>query len=198
MRVRLMVLLILMFSATATPAQVSIGTNLESYPNLVPIPVPGSPVYYAPQVASNYFFYDGLYWVYQGDDWYASSWYNGPWGLVARDVVPVYVLRIPVRFYRKPPAHFEGWERNAPPQWGQHWGAGWEQQRRGWNSRDRRAAPSLAILPAYQRKYSGDRYPQVAEQRVLHGRKYGYQPEDAAVQEHYQQQKLLNAKGKRS
>jgi hypothetical protein len=28
--------------------------------------VPGYPCYYAPQVNSNYFFYDGLYWVYAG------------------------------------------------------------------------------------------------------------------------------------
>ena len=45
--------------------------------------MPGYPVYYAPRINSNYFFYDGMYWVYQRDNWYASSWYNGPWGLVA-------------------------------------------------------------------------------------------------------------------
>ncbi|MEO8675151.1 MAG: hypothetical protein ABI569_06195, partial [Casimicrobiaceae bacterium] len=35
---------------------VSIGINLPVYPQLVA--VPGYPVYYAPQVNSNYFFYD--------------------------------------------------------------------------------------------------------------------------------------------
>ena len=68
-------------SASSAPAQVSvgiglpgvsIGINLPVYPELVP--VPGYPVYYAPRVSSNYFFYDGLYWVYQSDNWYASSW----------------------------------------------------------------------------------------------------------------------------
>ncbi len=58
----------------------SIGINLPTYPQLVP--VSGYPVYYAPQVAGNYFFYDGMYWVYQDDNWYASSWYNGPWAFV--------------------------------------------------------------------------------------------------------------------
>src|SRR5882672_1694745 len=80
---------------------VSIGINLPAYPQLVP--VPGYPVYYAPDMQSNYFFYDGMYWVCQGDNWYASSWYNGPWGLVAPAVVPVFVLRVPVRYYRQPP-----------------------------------------------------------------------------------------------
>ena len=56
---------------------VSIGINVPVYPQLVR--VPGYPVYYAPQVNSNYFFYDGAYWVYQGDNWYSSAWYNGPW-----------------------------------------------------------------------------------------------------------------------
>src|SRR5689334_25304853 len=56
---------------------VSIGINLPLYPELVP--VPDYPVYYAPRVETNYFFYDGLYWVYLNDNWYASYWYNGPW-----------------------------------------------------------------------------------------------------------------------
>ena len=35
--------------------------------------IPGSPVYYAPSISSNFFFYDGMYWVYQNDNWYSSS-----------------------------------------------------------------------------------------------------------------------------
>jgi hypothetical protein len=101
MRNLLFVLWILLCSITPAAAQVSIGIglpgvsigiNLPVYPQLVA--VAGYPVYYAPQVNSNYFFYDGMYWVYEGDNWYASSWYNGPWGLVAAEMVP------PV-----PPAH---------------------------------------------------------------------------------------------
>jgi hypothetical protein len=55
---------------------VSVGISVPVYPHLQRIP--GYPVYYAPGMRSNYFFYDGLYWVYEGDNWYASSWYNGP------------------------------------------------------------------------------------------------------------------------
>ena len=90
---------------------VSIGINLPVYPQLQR--VPGYPVYYAPGVNSNYFFYDGLYWVYQGDNWYASSWYNGPWGHVNPGYVPDYLLRVPVRYYRQPPAYFRGWARTS-------------------------------------------------------------------------------------
>src|SRR5665811_324447 len=110
---------------------VNIGINYSTYPDLVQIP--GYPVYYDPRVDSNYFFYDGLYWVFQGDNWYASSWYNGPWGLVGPEVVPLFVLRIPVRYYRNPPRYFRGWQSDAPPRWGEHWGNQWEQHRSGWD-----------------------------------------------------------------
>jgi len=95
---------------------VSIGINLPAYPTLQPIP--GYPVYYAPSVNTNYFFYDGLYWVYVNDNWYASSWYNGPWHLVDRFYVPDYILRVPVRYYRHAPAYFHGWRADAAPHWG--------------------------------------------------------------------------------
>lgn len=99
---------------------VSIGINLPVYPEFER--VPGYPVYYAPQAQGNYFFFDGLYWVFQGDDWYASSWYNGPWRSVARYDVPGYMLRVPVRYYRQPPMVFRSWRADAPPRWGDHWG----------------------------------------------------------------------------
>ena len=105
MRNGLFVLCMLLGSVTSAPAQVSvgiavpgisIGINLPVYPSFVA--VPGYPVYYAPQVHANFFFYDGMYWVYQQDNWYASSWYNGPWWFVGPAAVPLFVLRVPVRY----------------------------------------------------------------------------------------------------
>jgi hypothetical protein len=166
---------------------VSIGINLPVYPQLVR--VPGYPVYYAPQMNSNYFFYDGLYWVYQRDNWYASSWYNGPWGLVGPEAVPLYVLRVPVRYYRQPPAYFHGWRSDAPPRWDEHWGNAWSQNHSGWNNWNRTAVPAPAPLPAYQRQYSGNRYPHAEQQQVLQSRNYRYRPQEAVVQQHYQAQR---------
>src|SRR5512133_2145507 len=80
----------------STPG-VSIGINMPVYPQFVR--VPNYPVYYAPRLQANLFFYDGMYWVYQHDNWYTSTWYNGPWWLVNPQAVPLYVLRIPVRYY---------------------------------------------------------------------------------------------------
>ncbi len=191
----LMVLLMLVCLATSAPAQVSIGIglpnvsigiNLPVFPELVP--VPGYPVYYAPRMDANYFFYDGMYWVYRNDNWYASSWYNGPWGMVNPNVVPLFVLRIPVRYYRNPPSYFRGWQANAPPRWGQHWGREWEQQRSGWNHWKRGSAPAPAPLPVYQRQYSGDRYPRAEQQRTLRDQQYHYQPRDRIVRQQFGQQ----------
>ncbi len=155
MRLGIVVLWMLLFTAVPATAQVSvgigfpgvsIGINLPAYPQLVR--VPGYPVYYAPSLNSNFFFYDGMYWVYQGDNWYASSWYNGPWGLVAPAVVPLYILRVPVRYYRQPPVYFGGWRTDAPPRWGDHWGREWEQQRGGWDRWNHSAVPAPAPLPS--------------------------------------------------
>jgi hypothetical protein len=171
--------LALLCSVTSAAAQVSVGIGLPSvsigfnvptYPTLVA--VPGYPVYYAPQLNSNYFFYDGMYWVYERDNWYASSWYNGPWSVVGPEAVPAFVLRIPVRYYRQPPIYFRGWRADAPPRWGEHWGGAWEQRRRGWDNWNRRAVPPRAALPVYQRGYAGNRYPRADQQRVIHEQNY--------------------------
>jgi hypothetical protein len=169
---------------------VTIGVNVPVYPRLVA--VPGYPVYYAPDVGTNYFFYDGLYWVFQDGEWYESSWYNGPWELVPPDSVPLYVLRVPVRYYRHPPGFFRGWASNAPPRWDEHWGRDWTEHHRDWNQWDRKRVPARAPLPTYQRQYTGDRYPRNAEQAAQHDRSYRYQPRDSVVREHWQRPQASN------
>lgn len=157
---------------------VSLGLVMSNYPTLVRIP--GYPVYYDPRADSNYFFYDGLYWVYQGNRWYSSTWYNGPWQMISPAYVPLFVLRVPVRYYRRPPAYFRGWRADAAPRWGEYWGRDWERQRRGWDQWNRRSVPRAAPLPTYQRHYSGNRYPrQLDQQRAIESRSYRYQPREA-------------------
>ena len=201
MQKALAVLALMLCSIASSPAQVSfgfqspgvsIGVNLPVYPDLVRIP--GYPVYYAPQLPTNYFFYDGLYWVFDGTNWYASSWYNGPWQFVTADVVPLYLLRVPVRYYRAPPVYFRGWAVNAPPRWGSHWGERWASSHRGWDRWNHAAAPAPAPLPTYQRRYAGNRYPDRAEQRTLESRNYHYQPRDRFAERHLEQRPGDNAR----
>jgi hypothetical protein len=163
----------------------SIGLNMPMYPQLVR--VPGYPVYYAPQQTSNYFFYDGMYWVYQDNNWYTSAWYNGPWEYVEPEFVPLFVLRIPISYYRNPPTYFLRWRRDAAPRWGEHWGNDWEQQRRGWDQWNRRQAPPPAPLPIYQRRFTGDRYPGVDQQHLIHDQQYRFKPRDTSLQQRQEQ-----------
>jgi len=189
MRSILVAMALVLFPLSPAVAQVSIqiglpginiGINQPVYPQLVQ--VPGYPVYYDPSAGSNYFFYDGLYWVYQGDSWYASDWYNGPWALVSPQYVPVFILRVPVRYYRHPPAYFRGWQPEGPPRWGERWGHDWERHHADWDRWDHASAPRPAPLPVYQREYVGDRYPQAPQQQQeLRTRHYSYKPSDAEV-----------------
>jgi hypothetical protein len=196
MRYLVIALSTLLCLATSAHAQVSvgievpgisIGINTPAYPELVQ--VPDYPVYYDPHASANYFFYDGAYWVYSGDTWYMSDWYNGPWQSMSPDEVPLFVLRVPVEYYRHPPAYFLGWRADAAPRWDEHWGRDWQDHHAGWDQWDHRSAPVAAPLPTYQRQYSGDRYPSAAEQQhVLRAEHYNYKPREAVTQQFFQRQ----------
>lgn len=186
---RAMVLGLSMLLATGVSAHdnlsvgVNIGFNLGGYPLLEPIP--GYPVYYAPQVRADYFFYDGLYWVYAGGNWYESSWYNGPWMLVAPAYVPGFVLRVPVRYYRYAPPSFHRWHADAAPHWGEIYGPQWQAQRQDWDHWNHHA-PHRAPLPSYQHEYAGNRYPAAPpEQYALRSQRYRYHPNDELTKRHW-------------
>lgn len=179
MRISLVASLLLLTATVPAAAQLSISINIGSYPNFMA--VPGYPVYYAPDVSGNYFFYDGLYWVYQDDNWYSSSWYNGPWESVGPMYVPVYVLQIPVRYYRRPPQYFSGWQPDRPPRWTDHWGHDWAQHRQDWDRPRQGAHPAPAPLPDYQRRYSGKDYPRAEQQHALQQQNYHYRPQNVGA-----------------
>ena len=170
--------------AAQSQVSVSIGFNMPVYPQLVR--VPGYPVYYAPNSGANYFFYDGLYWVFANDNWYESRWYNGPWRLVGPEFVPLFILRVPVRYYARPPVYFRGWAPGAALRWGVLWGCVWEYRHRDWFWWVHRSVPAAAPLPIYQREYRGDRYPHsVEQQRNIRDDRYRYQPRDSVAREQF-------------
>jgi hypothetical protein len=195
------VILLALYSVTSFADQMNVGNgqptdnigiDITEFPELVV--VPGYPVYYAPQLDANYFFYEGQYWVYDDDIWYQSTWFDGPWWQVDPEIVPVFVLRVPVRFYRLPPPYFQGWRPEAAPHWGEHWGHDWEQHRHGWNKWNHADHLKPAPLPDYQHEYSGDRYPrQLEQQHELHQRNYRYQPGNVAVPQHRHEQPMQNS-----
>jgi len=173
---------------TSLPARaavsVDIGINVPAYPTLRRIP--GYPVYYVPRMRANYFFYDGLYWVYAPDGWYASPWYDGPWDFVPIDSVPLFILRIPVRYYGYPPVIFRQWVMDAPPRWDRVWGPDWAHRHPQWQHWNRAATPAPAPLPRYQQRFTRANYPNDDQRRELAQQHYRYTPHDKQARQHWQ------------
>jgi hypothetical protein len=171
--------------ANRAEAQVGIhiGVEVPVFPRLVV--VPGYPVYYAPDVRGNYFFYDGFFWVFNVDDgfWYSSTWYNGPWVAVEPAFVPQPILVVPYRYYRVRPVYWGGWVYDRPPRWDVYWGADWVRRRPDWDHWDRSRRYTAAPLPLFERDYRG-RYPAPAQQINIYREKYNYRPRDVVLREH--------------
>lgn len=183
----LLAALLIPVNVARADVSISIGINVPTYPTLVR--VPGYPAYYDPRIDGNYFFYDGLYWVYWDDQWYSSSWYNGPWWFADPYYVPVAILCIPVRYYVHRPHYFRHWHDDEPPHWGEHWGHDWERRRPGWDRWDRHSAPEPAPLPSYQRDYSGDRYPRdVSRQQRIRADNYRFEPRERVSRQHFERE----------
>jgi hypothetical protein len=184
-RLVVVTLFVMLLGPIASEAQVSvgIGIDLPVFPRLVV--VPGYPVYYAPDVRANYFFYDGLFWDFNVEDghWYSSSWYNGPWVFVEPAFVPQPILVVPYRYYRVRPRYWSGWAYDRPPHWGDHWGPQWESSHRDWDRWDRKRSYAAAPLPIYQKKYDKNHYPAPSEQITIHNERYRYDPKDDHVRQ---------------
>ena len=61
--------------------------------------IPGSGVYFVPNLSFDLFFYNNSWWSQRGNNWYRSNNYNGPRESVDQRNVPAPVFRIP-RNYR--------------------------------------------------------------------------------------------------
>lgn len=178
---------------TSISVAIHLGFHVPAYPRLTL--VPGYPVYYAPRLELNYFFYDGLYWVYHDDHWYSSYWYDGPWSWVDPLYVPLYILRIPVRYYRRPPVYFYGWRHDAPPRWADRWGHDWDIRRQGWDRWHRQFVPRPAPAPDYQRHYSGSRYPAEGDQQNrIRTENYRYPPREEMSRQQVRRMEEENAR----
>ena len=129
-----MLLVLLAFSGTSI-AGFSLNVGVSLPPLVIAAPpvvavIPGTNVYFCPDVAMDVFFHNG-YWyrLYQGG-WYRSIDYNGPWGYIAVANVPPVFLHLPtdyraVGYRRIPYADFHGnwraWQRDR--YWEHHaWG----------------------------------------------------------------------------
>ncbi len=113
-----------------------VNINIEVPPLVISAPpavvvIPGTYVYFSPDVEADLFFYDG-YWYrpYEGN-WYRSVDYNGPWVYIAYTAAPYPVIHLPTDFraeavyapripYRELRGNWRAWHRDK------HWDrVGW-------------------------------------------------------------------------
>jgi hypothetical protein len=105
--------------ASATASDLKINIDLGGPPIVLTAPpqlvvVPGTPVYYAPDVSANLFFYKGRYYTLASGVWSMAPAYSGPWAVIQIGQVPPPVLAVPVEYYKIPPGQLK---KKGPPPW---------------------------------------------------------------------------------
>jgi hypothetical protein len=110
-------------SVAAQEVKINIGLGIPSMsPIVVTTPpqlvvIPGTAVYYAPEVPANYFSYKGRYYTVANDAWFTAPAYDGPWAVITIRQVPPPLLAVPVEYYKIPPGHLK---QKGPPPWAGH------------------------------------------------------------------------------
>lgn len=110
-------------SAAAQDIKINIGLGATPVPPVVVTPppqlvvVPGTAIYYAPEVPANLLVYQGRYYTLVNNVWSTAPAYTGPWVVIHVGKVPPPILAVPVDYYKIPPGHLKP---KGPPPWARH------------------------------------------------------------------------------
>lgn len=115
---------------TSAEVSVNIGIGVPLPTVVVSAPpavvlIPGTPVYYAPDVSIALFFYSGRWYRKHTGHWYVATYYNGPWAYVSATRIPSVLVQLPGEYYdihqghQKIPygqlkKHWKRWEKEHP------------------------------------------------------------------------------------
>ena len=126
--VAVLAMLCCLFPVTGS-AEVNVSVTVPLPPLVIPAPpaltiVPGTYVYYPPDVKEKIFFYRG-YWYrpYRGG-WYTAVEYNGAWRGIEKGRVPPAVIGVPRGFRRGPVDYGRVPYRDVKTNW-----SAWERDR---------------------------------------------------------------------
>jgi hypothetical protein len=118
-----------LFTPATSNAEVNVNINIPLPGVVISAPpamivIPGTYVYYPPEVSVDIFFHHG-YWYrpYRGG-WYIANGYNGPWRGIGPRRVPRALIEVPPTYRRVPPGH----ERMPYGQVKKNWRT-WEKER---------------------------------------------------------------------
>ncbi len=133
-----MLLVIGLLSPARGNAEVNVNINIP-LPGLVisappaMVVIPGTYVYYPPDVQVDIFFYHGYWYRPYGGAWYRATGYNGPWYGIEHRWVPHALIDLPPEHRHLPPGH----ERMPYGQVKKNWRT-WEKERH-WDKHGRGA-----------------------------------------------------------
>jgi len=100
-----------LFTPVKSNAEVNVNIDIPLPGLAIPVPpalvvIPGTYVYYPPDVNVDIFFYHGYWYRPYRNRWFISSGYNGPWRGIGRGRVPHALIKVPLSTYRRmPPGH---------------------------------------------------------------------------------------------
>ncbi len=149
-------------SSSRARVDVHVGVNLpplviSAEPELAVIP--GTYVYFTPDLGADLFFYEGHWYRPYRGDWYRATYYNGPWVFVEPRGVPYALVHLPHDYrayseyrripYREVHRNWRTWEREK--YWESH----------NWGRREMERDRHHGVAP----RFEGDRHE--------HGRDYG-------------------------
>jgi hypothetical protein len=154
MLIGLLVLGVMLLIGVSYPKGATAGVNINvginvppPPPLLIPAPppmfvIPGTYVYFAPEVDVDIFFYHGYWYRPHRGHWYRAGSYNGKWVYISPKRVPPVLLNLPPNFRRVPSGHrhvphgelkknWRRWEREK--YWERHGGREWHGEKGEYN-----------------------------------------------------------------
>jgi hypothetical protein len=134
-----------------------IGTDAPLSQMVIPAPpavieVPGTYVYYVPNVEVDIFFYHGHWYRPYHGWWYWSKGYNGPWVIIRNDRVPYILRHMPpdFRLMSRYQDRIRYWDLNR------NWRA-WERERHWESHHDEYRQPNEHHFGRQENRYSEQR-----------------------------------------
>lgn len=99
-----------MQSSAQAEVNVNVGINVPPPPKYVFVKPPAVYVvpnytYFVPDIDIDIFFFRNYWYRPYGGYWYRSTSYNGPWGHIVREKVPVEIINMPSNYKQVPPGH---------------------------------------------------------------------------------------------
>lgn len=111
--------------------------------------IPGTYVYYPPEVGVDILFYDGYWYRPHRGQWFIAAEYNGAWGSIAVQRVPGVLINLPQHYRHVPP----GYERMPYGMVKRNWRE-WENERY-WDNYESRRSHADYDGDGYERPHRG-------------------------------------------